>query len=258
MRREVDHIEAVIMIVGKVAELFTFRPEALTISGDILTRTYVRLPNPAGGSMLLKRLAIAASALALVVTAATAAAARPAPPTRTTVSASPRRWPRSPTRPHRPGDVREPRVLADHRQLQRPLHQLAGRQGANFTQSYAITHPSQPNYLALFSGSTQGVTDDACPHDVQRQANLGSPADRRRQDVQGLLRDACRRDGYTGCSSGNYARKHNPWVDFSNVPAASNLTLRAASRPNYPTLPTVSFVDPEPVQRHARLLGLHR
>ena len=27
---------------------------------------------------------------------------------------------------------------------------------ANMTQSFAITHPSEPNYLALFSGSTQG------------------------------------------------------------------------------------------------------
>src|SRR3982751_5784450 len=36
-------------------------------------------------------------------------------------------------------------------------------QGAKFTQSYAITHPSQPNYIALFSGSTQGVTNDDCP-----------------------------------------------------------------------------------------------
>ena len=33
-----------------------------------------------------------------------------------------------------------------------------------FTQSYAVTHPSQPNYLALFSGDDQGVTDDICPH----------------------------------------------------------------------------------------------
>src|ERR1041385_6816876 len=34
---------------------------------------------------------------------------------------------------------------------------------ALFTQSYALTHPSQPNYLQLFSGSTQGVTDDNVP-----------------------------------------------------------------------------------------------
>src|SRR2546421_11856526 len=32
--------------------------------------------------------------------------------------------------------------------------------GALFSQSFALTHPSQPNYIALFSGSTQGVTTD--------------------------------------------------------------------------------------------------
>jgi hypothetical protein len=37
------------------------------------------------------------------------------------------------------------------------------RQGALFTDSYGVTHPSQPNYLALFSGSTQGITSDSCP-----------------------------------------------------------------------------------------------
>jgi hypothetical protein len=30
---------------------------------------------------------------------------------------------------------------------------------------YGVAHPSQPNYLALFSGSTQGVTDDG-NHDL--------------------------------------------------------------------------------------------
>jgi acid phosphatase len=37
------------------------------------------------------------------------------------------------------------------------------RAGALFTHSQAITHPSEPNYLALFSGSTQEVTGDGCP-----------------------------------------------------------------------------------------------
>ncbi len=37
--------------------------------------------------------------------------------------------------------------------------------GAVFTDSHAITHPSEPNYLALFSGSTQGVTSDSCPNE---------------------------------------------------------------------------------------------
>src|SRR6266550_279019 len=42
------------------------------------------------------------------------------------------------------------------------INKLAS-QGALFKSSFAITHPSQPNYLALFSGSTQGVTTNTCP-----------------------------------------------------------------------------------------------
>src|SRR3954465_6939527 len=36
-------------------------------------------------------------------------------------------------------------------------------QGATFNRSFAVAHPSQPNYFALFAGSTLGVTNDACP-----------------------------------------------------------------------------------------------
>jgi phospholipase C len=39
------------------------------------------------------------------------------------------------------------------------LTQLAQRYGVA-TKYYAITHPSQPNYIALLSGSTFGITDD--------------------------------------------------------------------------------------------------
>jgi len=42
------------------------------------------------------------------------------------------------------------------------IHALAKR-GMLFTNSYGVTHPSQPNYLALFSGSTQGITSNTCP-----------------------------------------------------------------------------------------------
>ena len=34
--------------------------------------------------------------------------------------------------------------------------------GASFGSFFSITHPSQPNYLALFSGSTHGVTGANC------------------------------------------------------------------------------------------------
>ena len=46
---------------------------------------------------------------------------------------------------------------------------------ALMTNSHAVAHPSQPNYLALFSGSTQDVTSDACPQSFS-VANLGSAA----------------------------------------------------------------------------------
>ena len=122
------------------------------------------------------------------------------------------------------------------------FNSLAG-QGAKFTQSYGVTHPSEPNYLAIFSGKTQGVTDDSCPHTYSGN-NLGKQLITAGKTFKGYS-ESMPSDGYTGCSSGQYQRKHNGWVNFSNVPAASN--LRYADFPastNYASLPTVSFVTP--------------
>jgi hypothetical protein len=94
-------------------------------------------------------------------------------------------------------------------------------QAALMTESHAITHPSQPNYLALFSGSTQGITDDSCPHSFST-ANLGAEVIAAGKTFDGYS-ESMPQNGYTGCTSGLYARKHNPWVNFTNVPASSNL-----------------------------------
>jgi hypothetical protein len=122
-----------------------------------------------------------------------------------------------------------------------PYFTSLAAQGASFTQSYAVTHPSQPNYLALFSGSTQGVTSDTCPKNFSG-TNLGAQLIGAGLSFKGYS-ESMPSNGYTGCSSGQYVRKHNSWVDFSNVPAASNLTYA-----NFPTdftqLPTVAFVSP--------------
>jgi hypothetical protein len=115
------------------------------------------------------------------------------------------------------------------------------KSGANFTQSFAVTHPSEPNYLALFSGSTQGITDDSCPHSFA-QANLGSELIAAGKSFKGYS-ESMPADGYTGCQSGKYYRKHNPWVNFTNVPSSSN--LRYSDFPSiYSTLPSVSVVVP--------------
>ncbi|MEV0268216.1 alkaline phosphatase family protein [Hamadaea sp. NPDC050747] len=122
------------------------------------------------------------------------------------------------------------------------FNSLAG-QGAKFTKSFAITHPSQPNYIALFSGSAQGVTDDSCPRSFTGKENLGHQLIAAGFTFTGYS-EAMPSDGYTGCSSGTYRRKHNSWVDFDNVPAASN--LRYSRFPtDFTTLPTVAFVTPD-------------
>jgi len=124
-----------------------------------------------------------------------------------------------------------------------PYFQSLAAQGANFTQSYAITHPSQPNYIALFSGATQGVTNDDCPKNFSGD-NLGNQLITAGLTFKGYS-ESMPSNGYTGCSSGNYQRKHNSWVDFTNVPAASNLTYASfPSSSNYASLPTVAFVTP--------------
>ncbi len=114
-------------------------------------------------------------------------------------------------------------------------------QGALFTSSFAISHPSEPNYLALFSGSDQGVGDDSCPHTFSGE-NLGHELIATRHTFAGFSEDLPKR-GYTGCDSGNYARRHNPWVNFTNVPASANLPLSRFPS-SYSRLPTVSFVVP--------------
>lgn len=119
-------------------------------------------------------------------------------------------------------------------------------QGAVFTDSHAITHPSQPNYLALFSGWRQGVTNDDCPQNFTGVANLGTNLINAGDSFAGYSENL-RYEGDTTCSAwgvNGYARKHNPWVDFDNVPASSNKPFTEWPSADYSQLPTVSFVVP--------------
>ncbi|MFF2043460.1 alkaline phosphatase family protein [Kitasatospora sp. NPDC058170] len=122
------------------------------------------------------------------------------------------------------------------------LNSLAG-QGASFSRSFGITHPSQGNYVALFSGDLQGVTGDSCPQNFTGKANLGSQLTAAGYTFKGYS-EGLPSTGYTGCSSGNYVRKHNPWADFDNVPAAASLPYSGFPT-DYTKLPTVSFVIPD-------------
>jgi len=121
------------------------------------------------------------------------------------------------------------------------LNQLA-RQGAVFTHSYAITHPSQPNYLALFSGSTQGVVGDSCPVELTAP-NLAADLIAAGKTFTGYSEDLPATGSET-CSSGDYARRHVPWTDFRNVPGSVNQPFSSFPAADFSLLPTVSFVIP--------------
>ncbi|MFD8595832.1 alkaline phosphatase family protein [Kitasatospora sp. NPDC059646] len=115
--------------------------------------------------------------------------------------------------------------------------------GANLTQSYGLTHPSEPNYYMLFSGSNQGRTDDSCVKVGSMTApNLASELIAAGQSW-GSYNESLPSQGSTTCSSGKYAQKHNPWFGFSNVPTNTAYTF-AQFPTDYTTLPKVSFVVP--------------
>ena len=83
------------------------------------------------------------------------------------------------------------------------------------TQYFANGHPSLPNYPWLTSGSNDSITTDVCPATVTR-GNIV-----RHLGAAGISRKAYEGDlpsvGYLGCSSGNYAARHDPFVYFSDV-----------------------------------------
>ncbi|MCK9859917.1 alkaline phosphatase family protein [Paenibacillus sp. ATY16] len=122
------------------------------------------------------------------------------------------------------------------------INQLV-KTGANLTNHYAIEHPSQPNYIDLFSGSNQGVTDDKPSHTFKSD-NLANELVKHGYSFGGYS-DGLPSVGFTGPYDLKtlYARKHNPWVDFTNVPAKVNMPFTSFPK-DYSKLPTVSFVIP--------------
>jgi hypothetical protein len=131
-------------------------------------------------------------------------------------------------------------VVGDHRT---PWVTALAAGSANLTRFYAEAHPSQPNYLALFSGSTQGVTDNNCPHDLGNRPNLGRQLLDAGRTFVGYS-EGLPSAGWTGCHHGTYVRRHVPWVNFSNIPAASQQPFTAFPT-DYRKLPTLAFVVPD-------------
>lgn len=91
--------------------------------------------------------------------------------------------------------------------------------GANFTNFMAITHPSQGNYVALTSGSLNGVKND---NNVD--LNVYSVVDL--LESKGLTWKVYAENYPGNCFIGNYSngyvRKHNPFISYLNIQKKSS------------------------------------
>jgi hypothetical protein len=89
------------------------------------------------------------------------------------------------------------------------------RHGGLATRSYGVRHPSLPNYLALTSGSTHGITSDCTDCRVRGRSIVDQleAAHLRWRAYMEDLPQSC----FAGASSGGYAKKHDPFMYYDAV-----------------------------------------
>lgn len=101
--------------------------------------------------------------------------------------------------------------------------------GASFTNAFAVSHPSEPNYFALFSGSTQDIHSDGT-FSFGHAPTLASALEAVKKSFIGYIE--------TGSP-----RKHNPWESFASAHGVERPLTDFPT--DFATLPTVSFVIPD-------------
>ena len=119
--------------------------------------------------------------------------------------------------------------------------------GASFTASFAIEHPSQPNYLDLYSGSNQGITDNVFSASHFKTPNLGYQLISKGRSFK-TFSENLPSVGWDGDSNNGYVHKHNPsanWmgIDINQIPPQTNQPFTAFPS-DFNQLPTVCFVVP--------------
>jgi hypothetical protein len=122
------------------------------------------------------------------------------------------------------------------------------RRYALATGMFGITHPSLPNYLALTGGSTFGINSDCTDCSVGATSivdQLTSAGISWKAYMEGLPQPC-----FTGAGSGEYAKRHDPFVYYTRVtrnPALCNdvvpLTQLSADERSG-KLPTYIFITP--------------
>jgi hypothetical protein len=98
---------------------------------------------------------------------------------------------------------------------QAPYTNALARRYGLATHSYAIGHPSLPNYLALTSGSTHGIDSDCTDCTVPGQS-IVDQLERAGIGWGAYLEDVPSRC-FTGAQAGGYAKKHNPFAYYTDI-----------------------------------------
>ncbi len=141
-----------------------------------------------------------------------------------------------------------------------PFINSLANNGALFNNSHGVGHPSQPNYLALYSGSTHNITSDVCLDDNTpfNTPNLGAALINKGLSFKGYAENMPS-EGYLGCRlyfshytvGYKYGRKHTPWVNWIGscvncIPASASVPFTAfPAAKDFDKLPTVAFVIPD-------------
>jgi hypothetical protein len=96
-----------------------------------------------------------------------------------------------------------------------PTFNRLAHEYATLGRYYGVAHPSLPNYLALVSGSTHGITSDCTACAVGGRSLAGTLADAHR--TWKTYAEGLPRAGFTGAFAGRYAKKHDPFLYFREV-----------------------------------------
>jgi hypothetical protein len=94
------------------------------------------------------------------------------------------------------------------------INRVARRYGLA-TASYGVRHPSLPDYLALTSGSTQGIDADCTTCHVAAR-NIVDQLEAARLSWKAYMEDLPR-PCFGGAGTGGYAKKHDPFMYYDDV-----------------------------------------
>jgi phosphatidylinositol-3-phosphatase len=134
-------------------------------------------------------------------------------------------------------------------QADAPTFALLTRRYATLTNYRAVAHPSLPNYLALVSGSTQGITSD-CTSCIVAARNLADTVEASGRTWK-TYAEGLPRVGFTGLWAGRYAKKHDPFTYFQDVLSSPSRLRRIVPFTVFArdlaagTLPDFSLVVPD-------------